>query len=118
MIQHKNQIPTQTIKNWISKFVTKPNKVEFLELDSIASYNTLYQHIWNFAFEEKDVLCMIAKPDQFTAKETVKLAKDLNAYFMSKDVYVKSVKLNNGHYILFLVQSLSRLNKFSKSRIT
>lgn len=140
----QNQNPTQTIKNWISEFVTKPNpvfgnlppcpfaqkaiienKVDFLELNSIASYNTLYQHIWDFNFEEKDVLCMIAQPDQFTAKETVQLAKELNEFFMSKDIvvledhpkineYVKDVKLNNGHYILFLVQSLSKLNKFSK----
>ena len=140
----KNQSPTQTIKNWIKDFVTKPNpvfgdlppcpfaqkaiiegKVKFLELNGIASYNTLYQYIWEFDFEEKDVLCMIAQPDQFTAKETMELAKDLNEYFMSKDIvvledhpkineYVKDVKLNNGHYILFLVQSLSRLNKFSK----
>ncbi len=101
------------------------NKVEFLELNSIACYNTLYQHIWDFDFEQKDVLCMIAQPDQFTAKETVQLAEDLNEFFMSKDVVVledhpeidervKDVKLNNGHYILFLVQSLSKLNKFSK----
>ena len=27
---------------------------------------------------------------------------------------VKQVKLNNGHYILFLAQRLSKLNKFSK----
>ena len=27
---------------------------------------------------------------------------------------VKGVKLNNGHYILFLAQSLSKLNRFSK----
>ena len=85
----------------------------------------MYQHIWNFDFEEKDVLCMIAQPDQFTAKETVQLAEDLNEFFMPKDVvvledhpkineYVKDAKLNNGHYILFLVQSLSKLNKFSK----
>ena len=68
---------------------------------------------------------MIARPDHFTAKETINLAHDLNQYFMSKDIvvledhpkineYVKDVKLNNGHYILFLVQSLSKLNKFSK----
>ena len=57
----KKQTPTQTIKNWISEFVTKPNpvfgdlppcpfaqkaiienKVEFLELDGVASYPTLY----------------------------------------------------------------------------
>ena len=143
-IQHKNQTPTQTIQKWISEFVTKPNpvfgnlppcpfaqkaiienKVDFLELDGVASYPTLYQHILECNFDEIDVLCMIAQPDQFTAKETVKLAEDLNGYFMKHDVViledhpkinesVKNVKLNNGHYILFLVQKLSKLNKFSK----
>ena len=142
--QQKNQTPTQTIKNWISEFVTKPNpvfgdlppcpfaqkaiienKVNFLELDGVAGYPTLYQHILEADFEEIDVLCMIAQPDQFTAGETEKLAKDLNGYFMDRDVViledhprtpesVKGVKLNNGHYILFLAQSLSKLNRFSK----
>jgi len=142
--QQKKQTPTQTIKNWISEFVTKPNpvfgnlppcpfaqkaivedKVTFLELDGVASYPTLYQHILEFDFEEKDVLIMIAQPNHFTTEETEKLAKDLNGYFMSKDIVVledhpstpesvKGVKLNNGHYILFLAQSLSKLNKFSK----
>jgi hypothetical protein len=99
--------------------------VTFLELDGVASYPTLYQHILECDFEEKDVLCMIAQPDHFTAKETVDLAHDLNQYFMPKDVVVledhpnidervKDVKLNNGHYILFLAQSLSKLNRFSK----
>ncbi len=140
----KNQTPTQVIQKWISEFVTKPNpvfgdlppcpfaqkaiiqdKVQFLELNSITTYNTLYQHIWHFNFEEKDVLCMIAQPDQFTAKETVDLAQELNEFFMTKDVViledhpriaerVKDVKLNNGKYILFLAQSLSKLNRFSK----
>ena len=142
--QRNNQSPTQTIKNWISEFVTKPNpvfgnlppcpfaqkaivedKVTFLELDGVASYPTLYQHILEFDFEDKDVLIMIAQPDQFTPQETESLAKDLNGYFMSRDVVVledhprtaesvKGVKLNNGHYILFLAQSLSKLNHFSK----
>ena len=144
MTQQKKQNPTQTIKNWISEFVTKPNpifgdlppcpfaqkaivedKVSFLELDGVADYNTLYGHIWNFDFEDKDVLIMIAQPDHFTPEETEKMAKDLNGYFMSKDIviledhpeineHVKDVKLNNGKYILFLAQSLSKLNKFSK----
>ena len=144
MTQHKIQTPTETIKNWISDFVTKPNpvfgdlppcpfaqkaiienKVEFIELDGVASYPTLYQHILEADFEEIDVLCMIAQPDQFTASETEKLAKDLNGYFMNRDVvvledhpdideHVKDVKLNNGDYILFLAQSLSKLNRFSK----
>ena len=101
------------------------NKVTFLELDGVAGYPTLYQHILECDFEEIDVLCMIAQPDQFTADETVKLAKDLNNYFMSKDIvvledhpdiaeHVKHVKLNNGHYTLFLAQRLSKLNRFSK----
>ncbi len=144
MTQQKKQTPTQTIQNWIKDFVTKPNpvfgdlppcpyaqkaivenKVTFLELDGVAGYPTLYQHILECDFEEKDVLCMIAQPDQFTADETVKLAKDLNNYFMSKDIvvledhpdiaeHVKHVKLNNGHYTLFLAQRLSKLNRFSK----
>ena len=142
--QRKKQTPTETIKTWISDFVTRPNpifgdlppcpfaqkaiiedKVTFLELDGVASYPTLYHHILECDFEEKDVLCMIAQPDHFTAKETVDLAHDLNQYFMPKDVVVledhpnidervKDVKLNNGHYILFLAQSLSKLNRFSK----
>ena len=142
--QPKNQTPTQTIKNWISEFVTKPNpifgdlppcpfaqkaivenKVEFVELNGAGNYNTLYQFITQFDFEEKDVLCMIAEPDHFSAEETVGIADDLNEYFMKHDIvvledhpeineHVKDVKLNNGKYILFLAQSLSKLNKFSK----
>jgi hypothetical protein len=144
MTRQQKQTPTQTIKNWISEFVTKPNpvfgnlppcpfaqkaiienKVEFLELDGVADYPTLYQHILEVDFDEIDVLCMIAQPDQFTADETEKLARDLNGYFMDHDVVVledhpdtpesvKGVKLNNGEYILFLAQRLSKLNKFAK----
>ena len=144
MTRQQKQTPTQTIKNWISEFVTKPNpvfgnlppcpfaqkaiienKVEFLELDGVADYPTLYQHILEVDFDEIDVLCMIAQPDQFTADETEKLARDLNGYFMDHDVVVledhpdtpesvKGVKLNNGEYILFLAQRLSELNKFAK----
>ena len=66
MTQQQKQTPTQTIKNWISEFVTKPNpvfgdlppcpfaqkaiienKVEFLELDGVASYPTLDLEEWS-----------------------------------------------------------------------
>jgi hypothetical protein len=140
----QKKTPTQQIKNWISNFVTRPNpifgnlppcpyaqkaiidgKVEFVELDGVACYNTIYQHIWDFDFEQKDVLVMIAEPDQFTAKETVQIAEDLNEYFMRRDIVVledhpkikenvKHVKLNNGEYILFLAQGLAKLNRFAK----
>lgn len=142
--QHRKHTPTETIQNWISDFVTKPNpifgdlppcpfaqkaiidgKVEFLELDGVAGYETVYGHIWNFDFDDKDVLCMIAEPDHFTTQETTDIAHDLNRYWMPKDIVVledhpdipeqvKGVKLNNGHYTLFLAQRLSKLNRFSK----
>lgn len=144
MTQHKTQTPTETIQKWISDFVTQPNpifgnlppcpfaqkaiidgKVEFLELDGVAGYETIYGHIWNFDFDKKDVLCMIAEPKHFTAQETVTMADSLNDYYMPKDVVVledhpaidervKDVKLNNGHYILFLAQRLSKLNTYSE----
>ena len=142
--QQKKQTPTQTIKNWISDFVTKPNpvfgnlppcpfaqkaiidgKVEFLELDGVGEFGTIFSHIWHFDFDEKDVLCIIAEPDQYTPKETVEIATKLNEALMNNDIVVledhpkikekvKSVKLNNGKYILFLVQRLSKLNRFAK----
>ena len=136
--------PTKKIKNWINDFVTQPNpvfgnlppcpfakkaivdgKVEFLELDGVAGHSTLYSQIWDFDFDSKDVLCMIAEPDHFTASETAEIAKNLNEYWMTRDVVVledhpdivervKGVTLNNGEYILFLAQRLSKLNHFSK----
>ena len=143
-IQPKKQTPTQIIKNWIKDFVTKPNpvfgdlppcpfaqkamvdgKVEFLELDGIGEFGTIFTHIWDFDFDNKDVLVIIAEPDQYTAKETVEIADKLNKALMANDIViledhpkikekVKQVKLNNGHYILFLAQRLSKLNKFSR----
>ena len=142
--QAKKQTPTQTIRKWISDFVTKPNpvfgdlppcpyaqkaiidgKVQFVELNATADWTTIYQLIWNTDFDEKDVLCVIVDPRQFTAQETVSMAGALNERFMPRDVVVledhpdideqvKGVRLNNGHYTLFLAQRLSKLNKFSR----
>ena len=136
--------PTQKIQNWINNFVTKPNpvfgnlppcpfarkaivdnKVEFQEMIGTTDYATLYQTVCNFDWDTKDVLCMILPGDHFSAKETVEIARDLNSYFMRRDIVVledhpkiservSSVKLNNGEFILFLAQSLSKLNHFSK----
>jgi len=151
--QPKKQTPTETIRTWIKDFVTRPNpvfgdlppcpfaqkaivdgKVQFLELDGVGEFGTILTHIWDFDFDEKDVLdfdfdekdvlVIIAEPDQYTAKETVEIAHRLNRAFMPRDVViledhpriperVKTVKLNNGHYILFLAQRLSKLNRFS-----
>jgi hypothetical protein len=142
--QHKKQTPTQTIRKWIDEFVTRPNpvfgdlppcpyaqkaivdgKVEFLELDAIGQFGTIFTHIWDFDFDKKDVLVIIAEPDQYTAEQTVEIADRLNEALMPSDIVVledhpeieekvKGVKLNNGHYTLFLAQRLSKLNKFSR----
>ena len=144
MTQHKKKTPTQKIKSWIKDFLTKRNpvfgdlppcpfarkammdkKVEFIELTRTADWRTIYQLIWNADFDSKDVLCIIAEPKQFTAQQTVSIAEFLNERFMPRDVViledhpeisekVKGVKLNNCEHILFLAQSLSKLNRSSK----
>ena len=144
MTTQPNKTPTEKIKTWISDFVTKPNpvfgdlppcpyaqkamvdgKVEFLELDGIGQFGTIFTHIWNFDFDKKDVLVLIAEPDQYTAEQTVEIADRLNEALMPSDIVVledhpeieekvKHVRLNNGEYILFLAQRLSKLNRFAK----
>ena len=100
-------------------------KVEFRELTDMEPDSNIWVSIDHFDFDKKDVLVLIAEPDQYTAKETVEIADKLNQAFMPRDVViledhpkirekVKTVKLNNGNYILFLAQRLSKLNKFSK----
>ena len=77
-LKKKTNSPTTYIKDWIKTFVTKPNpvfgnlppcpyaqkaiidnKVEFLELNHIADWRTIYGIIWNFDFEEKDVFVLL-----------------------------------------------------------
>ena len=144
MTRQKKKTPTQKIKIWIKDFLTKRNpvfgdlppcpfarkammdkKVEFIELPRTADWRTIYQLIWNADFDSKDVLCIIAEPKQFTAQQTVSMAEFLNERFMPRDVviledhpeiaeHVKEVKMNNGEYTLFLVQNLTKLNRYSK----
>ena len=144
MTRPKKQSPTQKIKNWIKDFVTRPNpvfgdlppcpfaqkamvdgKVKFIELDGLGEFGTIFTHVWDFDFDKKDVLVLIAEPDQYTVEQTVEIADMLNWAFMPRDVViledhpeikesVKRVKLNNGEYILFLAQRLSKLNRYSE----
>ena len=99
-------------------------KVEFRELTDMEPDSNIWVSIDHFDFDKKDVLVIIAEPDQYTAKETVEIAHKLNQAFMPRDVVVledhpripervKSAKMNNGHYILFLAQRLSKLNRYS-----
>ncbi len=144
MTQPKKQTPTQTIKHWIKEFVTKPNpvfgnlppcpfaqkaiiddKVQFVELPHDADWRQVYRLICSFDSTRKDVLCVICHPRTFTADQTVSMAEWFNEKQMPRDVViledhpdidesVQHVKMNNGHYTLFLVQSLSKLNRFAE----
>ena len=139
-----HQTPTQKIQTWIRDFVTRPNpifgdlppcpfaqkamvdgKVEFVEMPTTSDYTTMYQMVQEFDFDAKDVLVMILPGDHCSARVTHRVADELNQYFMPKDIViledhpdtvesVKGVTLNNGEYILFLAQRLSKLNRFSK----
>ena len=136
--------PREEVIRWVKEFVEVPHpmfadyppcpyakqarlagKVDFVELTDMEPDSNIWTSIDHFDFNDKDVLVIIAEPDQYTAKETVKIADKLNRAFMPRDVvvledhpkiqeHVKKVKLNNGHYILFLVQRLSKLNRYSK----
>ena len=101
------------------------NKVEFVEIPGDADWRQVYRHICQFDGDDKDVLCIICEPHTFTAEQTTHMAEWFNEKQMPRDVviledhpdipeHVQHVKLNNGHYTLFLVQSLSKLNKFAK----
>ena len=103
----QKKTPTQTIQKWIRNFVTKPNpvfgnlppcpfaqkaiidnKVDFTELNGAADWRTIYGIIWNFDFNEKDVLCIIANPNQFTAQQTISMAEWLNERFMPHNIVI------------------------------
>ncbi len=84
----------------------------------------MYVDIVRCDFDKFDVLAMIIEADQFSAKETKRIARDLNKEFNEDDLViledhpdipekVKKVSLNNGKYILFLAQRLSKLTRFS-----
>tara|TARA_A100001015_G_C14936680_1_gene690770 strand:+ start:157 stop:591 length:435 start_codon:yes stop_codon:yes gene_type:complete len=101
-------------------------RVEFVELNATADWTTIYQLISNTDFDEKDVLCVIVDPRRFSLEEAESIAETLNERYMPRDIVVledhpdmnsrvKDVKLNNGHYTLFLVQRLSKLNRLSRA---
>jgi len=142
--KHKKTNPKSYIKKWLRTFVEKPhpvfagmppcpfarqarlqNKIKFIYYKSPAVWMDLYADIVRCDFDKFDVLAMIVEADQFSASETKRIAKDLNKSFKVDDVVVledhpnipekvKGVSLNNGRYILFLAQRLSKLNRFSQ----
>ena len=138
----KNQA-TKFIKNWLTTFVEVPhpvfagmppcpfarqarlkNKIKFNYYPSPAVWMDIYVDIVRCDFDKFDVLAMIMEADQFSAKDTKRIARDLNREFNEDDLViledhpaipekVKKVSLNNGKYILFLAQRLSKLTRFS-----
>ena len=141
--QRKKQTPTETIRTWIKDFVTKPNpifgdlppcpfaqkaivdgKVQFLELDGIGEFGTIFTHIWDFDFDKKDVLVIIADAKRWTPRYTQKLAAQLNGAYSHRDLVVmedhprlvekvKDVRLNQGRHTLLLIQTRTKIKRFS-----
>ena len=141
----KKNKPTQFIKNWLRKFVEVPHpafadmppcpyarqarmqdKIKFMEINTAFPEVNIYLEISKFDFDNNDVLVMILPADDLTVKQTQSTAITLNKQFRKSDIVVledhpqikeqvQSVKLNNGQYILFLAQRLSKLNKASSA---
>lgn len=141
-LSKKNQA-TKFIQNWLKTFVEVPhpvfadmppcpfarqarlqNKIKFMEIENDFPEVSIYLAISNFDFDANEVLAMILPADQLTVTQTKQIAVTLNQQFSKSDIViledhpkipekVKSVSLNNGRYILFLAQSLSKLNKAS-----
>ena len=139
----KKTNPKSYIKKWLRTFVEVPhpvfaglppcpfarqarlkNKIKFAYYASPAVWMDLYVDIVRCDFDKFDVLAMIVEADQFSTTETKRIARDFNKFFKVDDVVVledhpdiaetvKGVSLNNGKYILFLAQRLSKLNRFS-----
>ncbi len=135
---------TDDVIKWVKEFVEVPHpvfadlppcpyakqarldgKVDFVELTDDHADGEIWQRINKFDSEKKDVLVIIAQPDRWTAKETVKLAEDLNKHFKVKNLLimedhpdiietVKEVKLNQGKYTLLFVQNRSKVAHFEK----
>ena len=95
-----------------------------MEIENDFPEVSIYLAISNFDFDANEVLAMILPANQLTVTQTKQIAVTLNQQFSKSDIViledhpkipekVKSVSLNNGRYILFLAQSLSKLNKAS-----
>lgn len=134
--------PRKDVLRWIKEFVEVPHpvfadlppcpyarqarlrgKVEFVELLSDQSDSHIHDLIDKFDTDKKDVLIIIADPERWTGRQTKQLGVKLNSIYKKRDLVimedhpdivekVKNIKLNNGKYILLLVQSRTKLKKF------
>jgi len=130
------------VLRWIKEFVEVPHpvfadlppcpyarqarlkgKVKFVELLSDQSDSHIHDLIDKFDTDKKDVLIIIADPERWTVRQTKQLGVKLNSIYKKRDLVimedhpdivekVKNIKLNNGKYILLLVQSRTKLKKF------
>ena len=135
---------TNEVIKWVKEFVEVPHpvfadlppcpyakqarldgKVEFVEVPTSDPDSLINKHIDEFNFVEKDVLVLIFQPERWSVDETVNLADNLNEKYKTQNILimedhplkaeaVKDVKLNQGKYILFFVQSRTKVATFEK----
>ncbi len=135
--------PTQDVMEWITNFVEVPHpmfagyppcpyakqarmegKVEFRELTDMEPDSNIWVSIDHFDFDKKDVLVIIADAKRWTPRYTQKLAAQLNGAYSHRDLVVmedhprlvekvKDVRLNQGRHTLLLIQTRTKIKRFS-----
>ena len=135
---------TNEVIKWVKEFVEVPHpvfadlppcpyakqarldgKVEFVEVPASDPDSIINEHIDKFNFVEKDVLVLIFRPERWSVDETLDIADNLNETYKIQNILimedhpqkaeaVQDVKLNQGKYILFFVQSRTKVAKFEK----
>ncbi len=124
---------------WMQDFVEKPNKdfgglpacpfakearkkdkIKFVEFNNDRPDSEIEQYIYKMDFDRYDATVIIFEKDRWTAKETFKIARELEAKAEKEGVLlgedhpemietVGSSKINNGDYIIFFLQNLQQV---------
>ena len=126
---------------WMERFVEKPNKdfgglapcpfakdarkkdkINFVEFNNDRPDSEIEQYIYNMDFDRYEATVIIFEKDRWTAKETFKIARDLEAKAEKEGILfgedhpemvetVGDSKINNGEYILLFLQNAEQVEK-------
>ena len=96
------------------------NKIDFVLFPNDRPDSEIEQYIYSMDFDKYDAMLIIFEKDRWTAKETFKIARDLEVKAQRKGILlgedhpemvetVGSSKINNGKYIIFFLQNLKQV---------
>tara|TARA_R100000808_G_C2144813_1_gene152570 strand:+ start:1249 stop:1779 length:531 start_codon:yes stop_codon:yes gene_type:complete len=103
-----------------AKEARKNNKIDFVLFPNDRPDSEIEQYIYSMDFDKYDAMLIIFEKDRWTAKETFKIARDLEVKAQRKGILlgedhpemvetVGSSKINNGKYIIFFLQNLKQV---------